>query len=215
MNPNARIRLLGADFDLSYRLGGAAPSQSAGGARWNEAQRPEARGLTVYEGEELERWDVPVLLDGHAEDRDVGPELDSIRALARGDGDEQPADFVATGPFPFSGLRCVMERPEVPAEGSIRTAAGVLTRQPLTLRLVEFNDPAALTLVRNPTATTSKKKQKRVVVAKAGDTLLKLAQRHLGSAARAKELGKLNGIRDVRKKLKAGTKIRLPAKKKG
>jgi hypothetical protein len=206
----AAIRLLGDGFDFSLRLGEGAPTVTDGGANWEEVDRPERLSVTDYIGDKLTRISVPVLLDGYVDNRSVQGEVDAVRSLTRGDDSGgRPPSFTILGPIPYSGMRCVMEYPE---EGeAMRTGDGVLVRQELTLKLVEFVDPDSIVVQTAGPASGSKagakKKKKKTITTGAGQTLISIAKKQPGTA---KQIGQLNGIRDIRKKLPTGTVLRLP-----
>lgn len=211
------IRLLGTGVDLTIPLGSGPPTPTAGSAQWEEVNVPERDALTNYTGDSLVRLDVPVLLNGLQTNTDVEPLLNSILALTRKANDaDRPPSFTIQGPFIYSGLEAVMDFPDFGSDPeSIRNANGVLLRQALVLKIIEFNDPDAIVFTEHAAggasgAAAKKKKKKKTVTAKGGQTLLKIAQQQFGDPKKAKEIAKLNGIRDTRKKLKAGRVIKLP-----
>lgn len=210
-NPNAIVRLTGAGFDLSLPLGEEVPKPADGGAKFDEVDRPEDVALTDYTGDSLTKIDVPVLLDGWLANVDQRPTLNMILSLTRGGPAGRPPDFIASGAIPYSGLRCVMEPPDW--GDTMRFTDGRLARQELTLHLLEFVDPDVIAVVRKdgPAGGAGAKGAKKgTVTTKEGETLLQVATRVYGNPSLAKEIGQLNGIRDVRKKLKAGIVLKLP-----
>jgi nucleoid-associated protein YgaU len=206
------IRIRGKTFDFSHLLAGEA-TVTGGTATWEATARPEQRALTVYAGTELFKLDVPILIDGWP-DEGIGWEVQRLIDLSRGDGIDRPPDFRADGPIPNAGGRYVMELPEWGE--AIRSKKGDLVRQYLTLKLVEFVDPDRL----RPHKIGGKKggnhggKPNQVVV-KDHETLLQVAARVYGDSSRAREIGKLNDIRDIRKPLQQGRKLTLPRHGKG
>lgn len=206
----AELRMQGAGFDVSVRLGDEVAKPTAGGAEWDEVKRPEDVSLTDYTGDGLIHMDVPVMLDGFLDKVDQQPVLNVILALTRGGDRGRAPDFIATGPIPYSGLRCVMEAPDW--GDTMRGPDGALLRQELTLHLIEFVDPDAIRVTPKKAAAGALvfDQKKGTVVTKADETLLHVSTRVYGNPSMAQEIGQLNGIRDVRKKLKAGITLRLP-----
>lgn len=213
------IRIHGRRFDFTVPLGYGRPRVADGGAKYEEEARPQDDAMTVFQGNALVKLEVPVLLDGWGppgKRHDIGPRIDRIVALCFGEDGNDPPDFVATGPFQFSGTRFQMELPEETEEpASITGPGGTQFRQALILKLVEFNDPDTLKPRRAPRGGRGKGAVGGAVALVAevlhnDETLLKVSARVYGTPNRAKEIGDLNGIRDVRAKLRAGRKLQLP-----
>ena len=214
------IRLRGKKFEFSVPLGDGPVVPTAGGARIEEVTRPERPGLTVYEGDDLIRVDVPVFWNGWPK-RDISAHRDQVLNLCEGRNGNPPPDFTASGPMPYSGMRFMMAGlPEWGEERSVRINNQIrLVRQKLTLKLVQFEDPDAIRFRRDkgPQAWRGSAKSggtsapPHKIVTREGETLLQIAADVFGDPSRAKDIGKLNDIRDVRKKLPAGKTIVLPA----
>jgi nucleoid-associated protein YgaU len=210
------IHIRGKTFDFKHLLNGEA-TVTGGTATWEETARPEQRALTVYAGTELLKLDVPILIDGFP-DEGIKQDVQRLIDLSRGDGIDRPPDFTASGPIPNSGDRFVMELPEWGE--SVRSRQGDLTRQYLTLKLIEFVDPDRIRPHkigrkhgnRGNGGTTAPPSQ---ITVKDHETLLQIAARIYGDSSRARDIGQVNGIRDIRKQLKAGQKLVLPGSGKG
>ena len=192
----------GTTFKYDYLLAGEV-TLTGGTATWEETARPEQRALTVYAGTELAKLDVPILLDGWP-DEGVEHEVRQIIDLSRGDGIDRPASFRAFGPMPLNGGTFVMELPEW-GEG-IRSRHGDLVRQHLTLKLIEWINPDRL---RSHKIGHKKAKPGHILV-KDHETLLQISARVFGDTDHARDIGKLNGVRDIRKPLKPGTELTIP-----
>lgn len=213
MNPKAYIRLRGNNLDLRYYLGNGRPKPTGGGAEYEAGPRPQADAVTLFTGNALLTMDVPILLDGSRARprRDVGPQIDRLIRLCFGRGRKPPPNFVATGPFEFSGERFQMSMPEwVDDPMPIVGPGGTIFRQALVLKLVQYNDPTSIkTVKRGPVAGAKKESQLTSIVLKQPMSLLQIAAKYNGDASYASTLGKLNNVADVRKKLKVGTRVRL------
>lgn len=210
MDPEIRLR--GKKFDFTVPLEGPAQLVS-GGAVIEEDQRPEDDALTVYEGDELIRVDVPVFFNGWPQGRiggrsavNIYPKVEQVLNLCRGQSGSRPPDFIASGPMPYSGTRFLMDGFPEWREGEGR-GGNWLVRQKLTLHLVEWNDPND---VLRFTRGSGKPWFGRVIILQSPMTLVEIAARFLDDPKEAKAIGKLNKIRDVRKKLPAGEAIKLP-----
>lgn len=223
-DPVLTIRGTGFEFDVP--LGESPPVVSGGGAIWEEVARPERDALTDFVGNNLIQVTVPVLLDGwppgrqpNEQPNNIAPHVRRIISLCRGQQGQRPPHFTAEGPFIYSGWEWVMQLPEMGP--SVSWPNGMLVRQEMTLRLLEWNDPASIKFRKKD----GKKKQGsgaaaigpshtapgRVKLTRA-ENLLEVTARYLGEGVfRAKEVGELNNKRDIMKKWPAGTFIYLPA----
>lgn len=202
------VRLHGNEFDLTAPLGLTPATISGGSPNWEEVNRPSRTALTNYTGQTLLRIDVPTLFDGWP-DRPVEDEIEQILRLCRSREGQRPPDFTATGPIPYSGSRFVMELPDWGdgLRADLGTGIrGALVRQELTLHLIQFIDPETIRFRRKG---AYQRKRGGVITLAKDETLLQVSARIYGDTSWARELAAVNGIRDVRKKLPAGTKITL------
>ena len=202
------IRLKGRRFDFTVPLGRGIVIPTGGGAMIEEEDRPEDTSLSVYKGNALIRLAVPVFFDGWP-NRNIYPKVEQVLNLCVGRNGNPPPNFTASGPMPFSGTRFQMDGFPEWGDGTGRRG-NWLVRQELTVKLVEFEDPDAIRFRR--------KKKNRIGISRGvaltavtvkGDTLLKIAARFYGNPARAHDIAKLNGIRDVRKQLAPGRTLKL------
>lgn len=226
----ATVELSGRNVHLVLPLGFGRAVPTQGGPVYGEAGRPQRKPLTTYEGSSLVKLDVPVLLDstrdgaraprglGLAYREDVWPIVERIYGLTRPKSlGEIPPDFTVKGPIPFSGLRCQMEWPELSTEPEAWVLGdGRTIRQALTLKLVEFINPDPLKISSGQqhnegTGPIGGGVPVKVEVLKVGETLVQIAARVYGNPGRAKEIGQVNGIRDVREKLDRGRILGLPS----
>lgn len=224
LNDKAQVRLKGRNFDFSVPLGEGPASIVGGGAEYEEGRRPKAAAVTLFTGNTLLRLEVPVLLDKwqtahqHPESNvDVWDEVQQILNLCSGFDKADPPDFQATGPIPYSGARFVMELPEWGS--GLRHRDGRLLRQALTLRLLEFNDATTIKVRRAPKGPLEKSPSVGEGAAagsatklKSAESLLEIGARVYGDPGYAYALGRVNNIRDVRRKLPAGEIVLLPSK---
>jgi hypothetical protein len=206
----AVLQVNGKGFDYDWPLGDGPAKLVGGGATFAETPRPERTSITDFTGNPLIRIDVPIFFDGFRQDRSIEGHINQVLGLTRGDDDgTPPPDFTARGPIPYSGLRYVMELPDW-GDGDLNRR-GEIVRQALTLHLVQWVDPASRVVDRRKRMGISQAKSLgRVITLGHAETLIQIAGRFLHDPSRAPEIGALNGIRDVRKRLPAGTKVRLP-----
>lgn len=213
-NPKAYIRIRGRSFDFKCYLGNGRPRITGGGAEYEAQRRPQSDAATLFTGNALLTLDVPVLFDGWGapgDRNDIGPHLDQVYNLCFGRGRKPPPNFIATFPGPGSGNRFQMSLPEeLDDPKPIVGPGGTVFRQALMLKLVEFNDPADLdVLKRGPVASKKKEADLASIVLKQPMSLLEVAAKFLKDAGEAKTLGDLNDIKDLRKKQPVGTRIKL------
>jgi LysM domain len=203
------IRITASGVDLTVQLGDGAPTPTAGIGGWDKVSRADRVSISDWTGVDPIELDIPVLLDGLAEDRSVQAELDILVSLGLTADRTEPPPFTVTGPIPFSGTEFVLM--SLDWGDNERNSSGVLIRQALTLHLMEHIEPDSI--APKTQAAKAKGSKTRVYVVKGKkETLQSIAKSQLGDARRAKEIGKLNGIRDTLEKLQPGQKIRLPAK---
>lgn len=224
------ITLKGRGVSMKLALGFGRAMPSAGGPVYGEAARAQRKPLTTYEGSALLRLDVPILLDstnayqdpnGFNYRQDVWPLVERILALTRPkERGAVPPDFTIKGQIPFSGLRCQMDWPEFLDDESKGSPwvldDGRTIRQALTLKLIEFVDPDPLRVGsadthNEGTGPIGPGEPVATEIQRQGETLVQVAARVYGTPALAVEIGRLNGIRDIRKKLDKGRRIALPA----
>lgn len=213
-NPKAYIRIRGRSFDFRCYLGNGRPRVTGGGAEYEAQRRPQSDAATIFTGNGLLTVDVPVLFDGWASagDRhDVGPRVDQVMNLCFGQGRQPPPNFIATYPGPGSGNRFQMSLPEELDEPKpIVGPGGTIFRQALMLKLIEFNDPTDISFIKRG-KIASKKQEARLasIVLDHPMSLLEVAAKFLNGPGDAKDLGDLNNVKDLRKKLPKGTRVKL------
>lgn len=213
-NPKAYIRIRGRSFDFRCYLGNGRPRIVGGGAEYEGQRRPSADSATIFTGNGLLAVDVPVLFDGWGppgDRQDVGPHIDQIYNLCFGRDRKPPPNFIAIFPGPGSGGRFQMSLPEELDEPRpIVGKGGTVFRQAMILKLIEYNDPTAIDFIRRgPVASKKRETDLTSIVLKQSMNLLEVAAKYLNGAEDAKALGELNNIKDLRKKLPVGTRIRL------
>jgi hypothetical protein len=213
-NPKAYIRIRGRSFDFRCYLGNGRPRVTGGGAEYEAQRRPQADSATIFNGNGLLTVDVPVLFDGWGppgDRNDIGPHLDQVYNLCFGRGRKPPPNFIATYPGPGSGSRFQMSLPEeLDDPKPIVGPGGTVFRQALVLKLVEFNDPSDIDFVkRGPVASKKREADLTSIVLQHPMSLLEVAAKFLNGPGDAKDLGDLNNVKDLRKKLPKGTRVKL------
>jgi nucleoid-associated protein YgaU len=201
----ARVEIKTDRFTLHCGLGGEPVIPTDGFGGWTEVPRPNNTPITEWVGSPALRLSLPLFLDGYREGKSVQRDLDRLLSLGRTrDGDHEPPAFRVSGPIPYSGTKFVLETtPDFGA--TIRNNRGKLLRQALTLSLLEYGRPDRIKVGRRPS-------KRRTYTVREGDTIRKIAVKLFGDADRAREIAKLNGIRDIRKPLKPGRVIRIDEK---
>lgn len=216
-NPKAYIRLRGRSFDFRCYLGNGRPRVTGGGAEYEAQRRPQSDAATIFTGNGLLTVDVPVLFDGWGppgERQDIGPRIDQVMNLCFGSGRKPPPNFIATYPGPGSGNRFQMSLPEELDEPKpIVGPGGTVFRQALMLKLVEFNDPGSVEWKKKrgtPRKGVGQAEPVSIILSRP-ESLQQVAARVLGDAAEAPAIGQINGVKDIRKKLPAGRRLKLPS----
>jgi hypothetical protein len=216
----AEIRIVTPNESFRVPLGDGTATPTDGFAGYDEVERAENVSLTEWNGTATLKMDVPVFLDGWAERRSVEHEIARLEHLARRpDGSDQPPAFRVYGPIPYSGRKWVMANITFgTGEGEVERDErhGRRIRQVLTLNLMEHSTPDRIRF--HKVHKSGAKNGQRFYTTKKGDTLNQIAAKlykdpdppgpHTPSIAQ--QIGKLNKIRDPRKRLKAGIKLRLP-----
>lgn len=187
-------------------LGDGAANLTGGLGGWDEIERPSGRPLTLWNGAEALKVDVPIMLDGWPR-QSVERQKDLlIRLGRRGDGEKEPPSFKVRGPVFFSGMRMVLAGIDFSPEQIIRSKKGQLLRLAGVMHLMEFVDADTVRIARR------KKNGKFTYKTKKGDTVRSIARDLLGDVSLAKKIAALNNIRDTREKLEPGTVLIFPGK---
>lgn len=198
------IRIHAHNFRLRLKLGDGPARVRDGFGGYTAVDRPGNVAITEYTGLAPIKMDVPVLLDGFRKDDSVERDFARVMSLGRSRREprKRPRPFRVTGPIPFSGRRFVLEStPQTSDE--IRGQNGNLQRVAMVLPLMEFVSSDQIEIGRE-------KLSRSVYKVRKGDTLRTIAKAVFGDVQFARLIGKENGIRDVRKELKAGRILKLP-----
>jgi len=206
--PFLHLVSVSGDLDLKLAMGDGPATPTAGMAGYETISRVRRKAMTAFVGIEPFQQDVPVLLDGYADNESIERALEKLEEFG---GRTQ---FRAEGPIHRPGDVYVMgDEPEYGE--AIRNQHGTLVRQRLTLKLMEFV----------PATYAGKKRDTRkagkiaaaiplTYTTMAGDTLWAITVKFFGAfeaAGNWKRLGKLNGISDPWRVLPKGRTIVLPS----
>jgi hypothetical protein len=203
------VRVRGDGLNLVAKLGDGPVLISDGYGGWESVSRPQNKPMTRWTGQPALRLQVPLIFDRSLR-KTVGRDVARIMSLGRRrGGTERPPTFRMIGyPLPHSGMRFVLE--SMPEIGTvIRDRNGATVRQTMTVTLLEYVDEDQVRFKRS-------KPRARVVKARKGDTVNKIAQRVFEGEGRkvilrkARAIAKINDIRDRNKELTPGRKVRVP-----
>jgi LysM domain len=199
------LHLISVDgsLDLKLAMGDGPATPTAGMAGTEVVSRRRRKGMTTFAGLEPFQQDVPVLLDGYADNESIERQLGKLEEFGGA------TRFKALGPIHHPGE--IYRMGDEPEYGeAIRSSDGTLVRQRLTLKLMEDV----------PVAAGKRGSGKKVgklgsaipltYTTVAGDTLGKIANKLWREWDRWKEIGVLNGIDDPHRVLKAGRTLILP-----
>lgn len=205
MGAKIEIRLRSGEARM-IPLGNGPALVTAGGARFEQTERAERKSLSDYQGDDLIEMDVPVFFDGWRGQIPIEADLWWVTGLAFGHDGKPPPNFRALGPIPHTEKRWVMH----PAEwgDGERGASGLLVRQAITLKLLEWEDPSQINLHRSKVEQLHNKP--RTVTLPRPMTCVEIAAHYLQDPHRGKEVAKLNGLHDPTKKLPKGSKVKIP-----
>jgi hypothetical protein len=207
--PRGYVRLACGDpaLDLIVLLGAEAPQVTGGVGGWTVTPRPQAVGMTLWEGVEPYQVNLSLMLDGWATGQSQESALRSLRRVARGDAESPPGVLYVEG-IPLPASRWVIEGIDF-GDPILGTDAARL-RQPLTLTLRQYVPPKFLKRKRSAYGSSSKS---AIVRAQHGDTPAKIAKRRrLKSWTVIRDLNRKLKLK-ANSKLKAGQKLRVPATK--
>jgi hypothetical protein len=204
-----KLRLIcpNPQVDISVEMGDGPSTPTAGFAGWEVTDRENGKGITERVGLQPFQQDVPIFLNGYAQDHSIERQLTEILSL----GDEDAEPFKAFGPIDRSGIKYVFGG-EPDFGEVIKDDDGDRLRQRVTLKLMEYVRPDVVKERRK------KKHHQRMGVGEAqaltyttkqGDTLARIAQKLLGDLRRWREIGDKNGIHDPFKVLKPGLVLKL------
>lgn len=200
------------------------PLQPAVGG-WAEVSHPRGNTTVEWQGRPLRTVSFPLLLQTQRTGQvGTGPAPDRLGSV-----ESDVALLTSWGqPLPPLGEPPVLRLDYGPAESGLyvlqglkptgveRRRANDLARWlvEFEVELVEWREPQVLLtpaqqVAARPLPTGTPRPSGRTYTVRAGDTLVAIAARLLGSSTRWQELGRLNGVRDPRK-LRIGQVLRLP-----
>lgn len=166
-----------------------APKMTGGGGGWIIEPRPRRVGMTVWEGREPYKMEVPVLFDGFADDRSVESSIAKLNQMQMGRDLIQPPTVTIEGSVPVKGIKWVIENIEwgdnVYWDGEIRT------RQDAVVALIQYVPETRVKINRDPRTRAT------VYTVKKGDTLRIIAKRPTvyGDAEKWKLIATANNLR--------------------
>lgn len=193
-------------LDLVFLLGEDPVVVSGGFGGWEVVNRPKQVGMTLWGGVEPFTVSLPLMLDGLAEGTSVERPVRRLMRAARGDDNSEP-EVVHVGGVPLPADDWVIESLDF-GDPIRRNSDLALLRQPITLTLREYVPPEFVQFRRH--ALAPRKKQTRIVTAKKGDTVAKLARRLGVKWTTLRSLNKF--IRTANQKLAQGKKVLAPVR---
>lgn len=217
MSEFLRILAPSADVDLRVLHGAAPATPTAGIGGWKQKERPDAKSLTVWEGNSTFTQDISILINGFMNGDVVQGQANDIIKLGRNtEDDEVPPVFRMSGAIWMPWLPYVLEAVDFDAEEVIRDEDTGLLRQELTLHVAEYEDPDQIRTKRIRHAFGVGKGggvnfPGNTYIAHKGDTVAKIAAKVYGDRSVWKKIADKNGIRDPNAELKPGRSIKLPA----
>lgn len=224
--PYVRFESLDGKLAFEALLGDGAVVPSDGYGGWEVRDRPRRTGLTRWRGVNPLRFDIPLLFDNFAsgEGKPVEFQIRQLEKMAGLDKDVEEPPIVG-----FNSAGVIQHDARNWADGdwvieniewgdADRNAAGNITRQAATVKLLQYieddalSDESAAQRRKRKAKTNNKPINKhKYYHVREGDTLIKIAVSQLNDSKKWRLLSKLNGIRDPHKVLKRGKRIKLHA----
>lgn len=202
----------GTGLVLEMGDGEAQLTQGFGG--WESVSRPQRVAITRFTGTDPLGQDIPILIEsqGGLNGLSIEGRIQDLIYNARAKSDGYPSTvYRMQGPVWYTEKRWIIA--DIEWGEQVRAIYGWPVRQRATLKMLEFVNPDAIKVRKRPIRVVYKPKgKKRRIKANGKQNLRQIAKEYYGTAKVAKELGKRQKppIRDVKKKLKKGLKIRLP-----
>ena len=197
------IRDIEGGKQVTVPLGPSNPKiEGVGG--WEEINRPLRKAATEWTGQPLLKVTCELLFNGWATDESQQAEYNKLQemAWARNDSRTRPTRVKISSPTISLGAGRDWVIADLQMGEGWRDSASRLLRQYATLVLWEYE---AIDVVKKKKRKKAAKKRRYTV--KRGDTLMKIAQKELGSSKKWRDLKKLNpSVRDP-KNLRVGQKI--------
>lgn len=216
---NARIRMLPAKVpgnsgvEIRFDMGdGPAQLTQGFGGMWEAVPRPQKRAAMRFVGADPIGQDIPILIDGFAQDRPIDHLLDGLLLQQQPkdggfEGMYPPTIWRIQGPIHMPQKRWVVA--DIEFGDALRNEHGRLVRQAATLKLMEYVRPDRIKVRKLPRRVKPRKEKVGAMVATKNRTLRQLAVKYYGTAKAARPLGKAQNppVRDVSKKLSRKIKL--------
>lgn len=217
---NARIHMIpakvpgnsgaGVRFDMGD--GPAQLTQGFGGM-WEAVPRPQKRAAMRFVGADPIGQDIPILIDGFAQDRPIDHLLDGLLLQQQPkdggfEGMYPPTIWRIQGPIHMPQKRWVVA--DIEFGDALRNEHGRLVRQAATLKLMEYVRPDRVKVRKLPRKIKPRNVPTGTIMKEHGKvTLRQIAVKYYGTPKAARPLGKAQKppIRDVRKKLSRPIKL--------
>lgn len=220
--PLGYVRFWSPTISVLAPLGDGSPVLTQGFAGWEEVEMPRRKSRTVWKGRQPLKQTIPLLFDTLHDERNAAVLERTIRNFERLCGVGIPGEppviqFDSAGLVPYDfhdspHIRWVVDGYE---PGETLRAGPHRVRQETTVTVMEYVEDTQLAVSAAALRRTPSKphkctsKHKRYTVKK-NDTLSSIAKKEYGDADCWRVIGSANKIRDPRKKLKVGRKLRLP-----
>jgi hypothetical protein len=215
-------------YTFVARLGEDVPTPTGGFGGWNSVARRRRRGLTVFDGNDPYKLDIPILFDHFRAGTSVEDDITALErmcgwGLPKGTYEPPLIAFDSNGVIPHDhhdneNLDWVVEDITFGTKVE-RNQYGNRIRQDVVVHVMEFveddnlkdNSSAARRRAKKEGARRRKKRRGKshLVAVKTGETASSVGVRELGSASRTREILRANGIRDP-KSVKPGQWLRIP-----
>ena len=197
------IRSIPDGPSVMVRRGEGAPRVVSGGARYNVVERPRRTSMVQWVGNDPYRMDVPIMIDGWADERSVERDVASINQMFQSPADlAPPRTVLIDGAVPVKGAKWIIESIDW-GDRTIWVAdsrgGGYRQRQDATLHLLQL---VPETVLQKLSPTTGL----RIHKVKSGETGRSIAAKNGVTTAALK---KANNKRDL-KTIQVGDEVKIP-----
>lgn len=203
---NSKYYLFKSSNGLSVAVlrGDGAPKMVGGGGGWQVEARPKRVGLTIWQGRDPYKMDVPVLFDGWSEDKSQETAISILNQMQMGSDFQEPPRVTIVGAVPVKNATWVID---IDWGDQVIYDGGQRYRQDAIVHMTQYTPEGRLN-VKNKGQLKVPSQPYQV---KAGDTFKSISQKRYGTPSKYKLIMAANKIRDPKKiKSLVNKTIRIP-----
>jgi hypothetical protein len=185
--------------------GDGAAKMTGGGGGWSVEARPRRVGLTLWQGRDPYRMEVPILFDGWASGRSQENAISILNQMQMGANFREPPTVTIDGVVPVKNARWVID--SIEWGDDVIVSDDHRLRQDAIVRMIQYT-PVETLSVRNKGQLRATPKP---YIVKKGDTFKSISKAHYGTPDKWRIIMAANNIRDPQAiKRLIGKAIRIP-----